>query len=122
MEYKFDKFYQEDIRVCKEEKNSILELPISINSNILQDLPPNVTFYLLGVLATERKNFKSGSVIISLDANYYLGKIDYELEIETTEKNIDLYKVFEQLRLADSAVSDGKYSRFIGQYRKFIIA
>lgn len=45
-------------------------------------LDENEYFYI-GNLVTVRKNYEIDDNMISLDMNYYLGHIDYELEIES---------------------------------------
>ncbi len=104
LERKCNNYYINDTRVCEEYSRHIDFLPqsIIIDHNHLN---------LIGCMVTARTNFKFDNCVISLDKNYYLGKIDYEIEIESNEVvNIPI-----QLSniINHEEITPGKYTRFI---------
>ena len=77
LERNFNKCYLHDgVRVCNEYSEPIDNLPMRIV------LDENEYFYI-GNLVTVGKNYEIDDNMISLDMNYYLGHIDYELKIES---------------------------------------
>lgn len=70
---------------------------------------------LLGFLYTNRRiSTKYEGCEIALDKNEYLGKTDYELEVEfTDELPCELLREFEFLNIDQSRKVTGKYRRFI---------
>ncbi len=110
LERKYNKRYASTgERICDENSRIIESLPSKVVLN------GNVYFYL-GNLTTVRKNYIIDNNIISLDANYYLGKVDYELEVES-KNEIVLPEIISQSVTFDNCY-DGKYTRFIKAFRK----
>jgi uncharacterized protein YjbK len=66
----------------------------------------------IGFLLTERTTIKANKHTVFLDKNYYLGKVDYEIEIEAAHIS-DIPKMF----LGDEleTTSSGKYTRFLNE-------
>ena len=108
LQYKYNKNYFGDMRVSDEYSETIGELPKTIKINGLK--AQNT-----GVMATERRNFDLGDCTVSLDKNYYLGAIDYEIEVET-EKEHDLPDVLDEIGF--DAKTNGKYSRYVEKLSK----
>jgi uncharacterized protein YjbK len=136
------KFYEMDITVRVRKINKLIQLEIKmpvekqINLNISEErkikmnnipesLSPEIIEYLtgyavnnvkcIGLLVTERKIKKHPEMIIALDCCRYLGKVDYELEIEYSKKD-DMYltkSLIEYYELNDTVISEGKRARFI---------
>lgn len=109
LEHKLHKAYINGTRVCEEKSKPIKELPKSV---IIQQYE----MFLIGCMTTLRTNFKINNYLVSLDKNYYLGIIDYEIELEFDGCLIDdISNVFDSLGI-QPANSKGKYSRFIEKY------
>ncbi|WP_287713465.1 CYTH domain-containing protein [Blautia sp.] len=68
---------------------------------------------LLGELVTYRQEFCVESAIICLDTNYYLGHIDYELEIEA--KSIEIINRISEELLVEKKEIQGKHKRFMNR-------
>ena len=119
LQYKYEKQYTGNERTCREYEIEIYKFPQYLSSN---DLPCNIidsTHYkFVGSLITERFDYKYAETNISLDKSYYLGKCDYEIEIEFQD-----YKKAESiLKLLSIEKSEfhemGKYSRFVKEIKK----
>lgn len=91
-------------RICDESSKTIESLPskVTIDNNV---------YSYLGELVTIRKNYIVDESTVSLDISYYLGVIDYELEVESDKKAI-LPKIISESIVFDNH-HDGKYTRFI---------
>ena len=116
LEYKFNKKYSSMIRECQEYSFSIKELPSEISSHIITPFydRDKTKFFLQGQLVTYRKKFQLDRTEICLDSNYYLGKKDFELEIECEEPE-EIEKVIEILGCSCSSRVIGKYKCFLRQ-------
>ena len=69
---------------------------------------------LKGVLATERTSFGvANGVKIDFDKNYYLGVVDYEIEIEFAKERYDFVKRLIGRLKFNRNESANKYSRFV---------
>ena len=105
LERKYNKRYAPGgERICDESSKIIEFLPSKVT------IGDNVYFYL-GNLVTIRKNYIVDENIISLDISYYLGKVDYELEVES-EKEVFLPKLVSTL-IESKNYSHGKYTRYV---------
>ena len=112
LEYKHNKRKIDGVRICDEYTKNIISLPKTIKGSVLQYKSADEVFYCLGTLITERTNFEVEDVLISLDKNYYLGTVDYEIEIES-EGFADLPHAVKVLEINFNLDLPGKYSRFI---------
>ena len=111
IEYKCKKTVSEGIRKCEEFKKKILHFPYTIVLSKELSIDDDKVYNYIGNLITERTNFKIGSAVVSLDKNYYLGKIDYELEIES--RNSETIKNIQNLIASNLPINNmGKYKRF----------
>jgi len=108
LQYKYNKNYSGDIRISDEYSEKISELPQTILIN-------GIITHNIGLMVTERINFKLLNCVISLDKNYYLGMIDYEIEVETTNE-INLPDILQNLNF--NIDGKGKYSRYIEKLLK----
>lgn len=115
LQYKEDKEKKETGRTSVEHEVSVLSLPPIISASRFATIPLSYSEYnYIGNLVTERTEFDYYAAKIMLDKNMYLGRIDFEIEIEYT--NIKhLYKIIEDLHLSLNEYNNmpGKYSRFI---------
>lgn len=105
LERKYNKRYAPGgERICDESSKTIESLPskVTIGSNV---------YSYLGALITIRKNYIVAENIISLDVSYYLGKVDYELEVESEKEMVIPTLVYEFIEPKNH--NDGKYTRFI---------
>jgi len=102
-ERKFGKQFFNKTCISKETATSIETLPktIILDGNELT---------LIGNMVTFRSNFQLETFTVSLDKNYYLGIIDYEIEVEVESERVELPTI---LRIFEEKASSGKYSRFI---------
>lgn len=81
-------------------------------------VPENKIFNYIGCMITERSDYKLENAVVSLDRSYYLGKSDYELEIEYDDFN-SASGLFEILGIDNlKNTGPGKYSRFVSCYKK----
>jgi uncharacterized protein YjbK len=110
LERKFNKRISSDgIRICDEKDMPMSNLPFLIKSD-------GIEYRYIGDLVTLRKNFEFENSLVSLDINYYLGKVDYEIEIESY-KSISVPKsIIEIVKFENRQI--GKYSRFIEKLRQ----
>lgn len=105
LERKYNKRYAPGgERICDESSKIIESLPskVTIDNNI---------YSYLGELVTIRKNYIVDESTVSLDISYYLGKVDYELEVES-EKELILPTLVSGL-IEFKNHNNGKYMRFI---------
>ncbi len=119
IQYKLDKEYVGLKRICKEYESSIQAFPKVLSLDIFEDLRACQTNYkYIGNLITERLDYFYDETIISLDTSYYLGKTDFEIEIEFEDdkkaENVLKILSIETLELQ----KNGKYKRFITEYLK----
>ena len=96
-------------RICDENSNTISFLPAEVSID-------GHTYHYVGDLVTLRKNFIIDNDIISLDMNFYLGKTDYELEIESN-REIKLLEFITEL-IDFKIYQDSKYTRFVKNLKK----
>jgi len=108
LQYKHTKTHIDNMRVSDEYSETIGELPKTLTVRGLKTLN-------IGVMATERRNFDFGDCIVSLDKNYYLGALDYEIEVKAVKEH-DLPDVLKGFAFAPG--SPGKYSRYVQQSLK----
>jgi len=121
------------VRVRQNEENLILqvknhlqckeEFSISNEYEKKIDFLPNKVFFegfskyvqFLGSLITHRETFYFGtSGQICFDINEYLGVIDYEIEIEFDEQDLDEVKTISKM-IKKYSKPGNKYSRFVRQ-------
>lgn len=106
------------IKYREEYEGPITYIPHSISSEMLQDVCPSLDIpkvSIAGMLYTYRLlSTEYPGVEICLDKNEYLGKTDYELELEFAEKMPDeLLGKLAFLNIDMSKVPQGKYTRFM---------
>jgi len=115
LQYKYNKQYSGFENMCNEFEIIVDTFPRDISS---KDFPCNSMdmanlYRYVGNLVTERFEYTYAKTIISLDKNYYLGKCDYEIEIEFQDykQAEDLLKLLSIEKTKSHG--DGKYSRFV---------
>lgn len=110
LERKYNKRYASNgERICNENSKTIEFLPSKVRID-------NNVYSYLGELVTIRKNYIVDENTISLDISYYLGKIDYELEVESKIEAILPKIIFDSISFEN--YHDGKYTRFIKRYKE----
>lgn len=110
LERKFNKRYSTNgVKICDESNEDIQSLPMKIVND-------DNKFYYIGNLITVRKNYKVDDNTISLDVNYYLGEIDYEVEIES-EKEVTIPEFVSKI-IKFNKYQDGKYKRFVRKLKE----
>jgi len=110
LEKKFNKrFSSNGVKICDESYRTISELPILIKSG-------GIEYHYIGNMVTIRKNFKVDNNLISLDTNYYYGKVDYEIEIESNEVKCVPGFINKIINFEDNQI--GKYTRFIQKLKE----
>jgi len=102
LQYKYNKSRINDVRISDEYSEKINELPKIITVN-------DIETYNIGFMVTHRHNFNFEDCIVSLDKNYYLGVVDYEIEVEAEKEN-ELPDILKELNFSSDSI--GKYSRF----------
>lgn len=108
LQIKYNKNIQDGIIISKELCKGINCLPKIISINGL------ITHYI-GFLLTERIIIKCDAYIIFFDKNFYMGKVDYEMEIEAANI-LDIPNEICGIELAVNC--SGKYTRFIDELIK----
>lgn len=110
LERKFHRRYsQEGERICEEKSEPIQRLPAKISIG-------NQEYRYIGNLVTTRRDYTIGKNIVSLDVSYYLGRVDFELEIESKEEVV-LPEFLREI-MDGCARPDGKYTRFVRALRE----
>jgi len=121
-EYKTDKRMEGGLRFCREYSADVANLPQEI---VLRELFPEFAgnedeaYGYIGNLVTERFGYVFDAGTISCDKNWYLGRMDYEIEFEiateATEPMAELPVKIQArlLALPPSGINPGKYTRFI---------
>ena len=105
LERKFHRRYsQEGERICEEKSEPIQRLPAKISIE-------NQEYRYIGNLVTTRRDYTIEKNTVSLDVSYYLGRVDYELEIESKEEVV--LPEFLREMIDGRARPDGKYTRFM---------
>jgi uncharacterized protein YjbK len=125
LQYKKFKKIEENKRICNEFSFPIKKLPKTIlNSNLSSKLPNikniNEVYVYVGNTTVERKIFEFKGIKIFFDKNYYLGNIDYELEIESLDNSkIIEFKKKLNLEINFNREIKSKYKRFLEAYLNF---
>ncbi|MCL2261932.1 MAG: CYTH domain-containing protein [Defluviitaleaceae bacterium] len=102
-EHKIGKQSVGSTKISKETARSMEILP----KGVLFD---NIEVSLLGSLITYRTNFHMDNFVISLDKNFYLGSIDFEIEVESDKLDDALPPAIDIFVGTPAA---GKYTRFV---------
>lgn len=112
VQYKYNKSITDNIRTCDEFSAKIYSLPAKIIVNKIETTN-------IGSLITERTNFHIDKYLISIDKNYYLGLVDFEIEIES-EKICDVPLILNNIEF--KGLCKGKYERYLDKLleQKFI--
>lgn len=108
------------LHIKEEYEESIASIPSIITSDKLHSVTGQCfgNAFLIGHLETTRHIFKlSDSVTLFLDKNLYLGKVDYEVEIEFSDDEFDLTEFLLRFRIKSHRGAQGKYSRFMALAR-----
>lgn len=109
LEVKRHRRYEGNLRVCDEYPTDISALPSTVDIEIDGE---RLTAHLLGELATVRLDMRGDGYVASLDASYYLGRVDYELEVEIGS-NRGLPREIVSLAGDFSEKVTSKYGRFL---------
>jgi len=117
LEYKCRLKNDKGMRYSDEISTEIPMVPAVLDLGIiLPGTSRNEPCVYLGNLLTERSNYEYGSCLVSLDKNMYLGKLDYEIEIEFEEES-QLAAILREIGITTVAGHVGKYSRFVSIFK-----
>ena len=110
------------LNIKREYEKDIKSIDYIIRGNELNELTRKKGYkdvYLLGFLVTERyiKKIKEYNCEIAFDKNTYLGKEDYEIELEYSE-DIPI-ELVDMIGFQDAKTA-GKYHRYITEYDRII--
>ncbi len=121
LEYKCKKaIIMDGVHTSQEYSKSIADTPLFVNIYDEFRIKDNNFYKYIGNLITQRSNYHIKNAIVSLDKNYYLGKVDYELEIEG-ENLEEIQKIYNQLEIPSSSLFyPGKFGRYCGIAQKLI--
>jgi uncharacterized protein YjbK len=111
LEYKLHRAYINGTRICEEKTKPLNMLPKSI-------MVQQFELFFIGSLITQRTNFLINDYLISLDKNYYLGIVDYEIEIEIELDSTTTFLPSVLKILDEDSFTPGKYTRFISALNK----
>ncbi|MBQ1217271.1 MAG: CYTH domain-containing protein [Clostridia bacterium] len=104
--------------LCDESETVLKKLPRSVCPSLYFADAPQGECYLLGDLVTHRTDFTFPGAVVSLDESIYLGKSDYEIEVEGEAQAIEGVLAFLNPQ-GESKKGNGKFSRFLKAYRKY---
>ena len=120
LQYKHKMYHDGRIKSNEEYEASIKCLPKYITDESLpyKQSSTTSTYSLVGILVTERSNYEFDGIIVSIDKNYYLGKLDYEVEIEFQDYNKAM-EIAGLLPLIEQGIqNEGKYTRYVKEYKR----
>ncbi len=104
--------------LCDEFEAELPALPQTVNPARYFSGVEDWDCCLAGSLVTHRTDFVFPGAVVSLDENFYLGKTDYEVEIEGEEEAIERLSAFLNPQ-GESKTGNGKFSRFVRQYEEY---
>ena len=109
LQHKTHKTHEGNTRVSKEFSLMLKYMPRFISVN-------DQRFFYIGEMLTHRIEISFSDYTVFLDSNMYLGKIDYEIEIESNSMD-KMPQNFEGIDFSPHN-SKGKYSRFIYELKR----
>lgn len=115
LELKRHRRFEGNVRVCDELATALDSMPKSIS--VALDDGTIADCHCLGSLVTRRLNYKGDGYLISLDHSLYLGREDFEIEIETP-LGAPEPSFLKALGLVFPDNTPGKYTRFLSEYQK----
>lgn len=118
LQYKNKRKRVGEMLLCDEWEAELKEMPRTVNPSRFFDEAPDAECSLLGDLVTHRRDFIFPGAVVSLDENIYLGKTDFEIEIEGEEDAIETVAAFLSAQ-GESRQGNGKFSRFMQEYKHY---
>lgn len=118
LEYKFNKKYVKQARICEEKCYPIKSIPKRLSKEDIGRCGlPDLNYNLLGSLVTNRSDFVLPEGVLFLDQNEYLGYVDYEVELEFTSLSLQVNNQYlDLIHFIRKPLTPGKYSRFINRH------
>ena len=104
--------------LCDEEEAVLTQFPKTVNPSHFFPGAPDLECSLLGDLVTCRTDFEFPGAVASFDESVYLGKSDFEIEIEGEAEAIERVAAF-LCPQGESKKGNGKFSRFIQEYKRY---
>lgn len=118
LQYKNKRKRINSMLLCEESEQKLTDFPRTVNPAWYFPGAPDVECSFLGDLVTCRTDFVFPGAVVSLDESIYLGKNDYEIEIEGDADAIERIAAF--LNAAgESKQGNGKFSRFLKAYKDY---
>lgn len=118
LQYKNKRKRMGALLLCDEAEAELSEFPRVVNPSRYFDGAPDVECALLGDLVTCRTDFEFPGALVSLDESIYLGKSDYEIEIEGDADAIERVAAFLN-PVGEAKKGNGKFSRFLKEYKNY---
>ena len=115
IEYKYNRKSEGSTKICDEYSKEVDTLPYCL-LNPVQDT--GYVYYNIGNLITERTDYLIDGYKVSIDKNYYIGTVDYEIEIES-DSVIDTNEIYDKFGIEFGDKVTGKYARFINKLKEF---
>ena len=111
LQYKNKRSRQGSLLICDELEAVLESFPKAVNPSHYFPSAPDLECVYLGDLQTRRTDFSVEGAVVSFDENSYLGKTDYEIEIEGEPVSIEA--VANLLFPKGESKGDGKFARFM---------
>lgn len=122
LQIKIPKKKEGNLHIKQEFEKEIFEIKDVIEKKSLEDLSAysfSKDAVYIGKLVTERRICTIDNVEMALDANTYLGKTDYELELEYKgEYPSEIVEKVRDLNININQISEGKNTRFCNRLKE----
>ena len=119
LQFKTKRIRKDSLFLCDESEAELNEFPKTVNPSRYFPEAPDTECFLLGDLVTDRTDFVFPGGVVSLDENVYLGRTDYEVEIEGDPDAIERISAFLNPK-GSSDQGNGKFSRFLHTYQAYV--
>ena len=113
--------FQNSLSISREIEHKMSEIPNDIDTHLFENLCSIKLerLKLLGTLTTFRAIYKQDDTELCLDKNIYLGKLDFELEIEyKDEPSPAIISKCNNLGISFNTQSQGKFARFLKELHR----
>lgn len=115
LQYKNKRSRKGALLICDEQEAVLEFFPKTVNPFRYFPSAPDLECVYLGDMQTRRTDFSVEGAVVSFDENSYLGKTDYEIEIEGDPHSIEAVANLLGPK-GESKKGDGKFARFMKEY------